>query len=84
MGRRGTVNGASTVYVVFGHTASSFAWTNQTTLTPGSNPLDGVHGAEFDDAVGGDNMGTSIASGDVNGDGISDIITGATNHGRQQ
>ncbi len=64
-------------YVVFGHSSSSYAWTNQTTLTPGSNPLDGVHGAEFDDAVGGDNMGTSIASGDVNGDGISDIITGA-------
>ena len=67
---------AGAVYVIFGHTG---AWKSATTLTPdsGTNPIDGIHGAEVD---GGyySYIGSSLATGDINGDGIADLIIGAS------
>ena len=62
------------VYVVFG---KSSGWAAATSLTSGSNPLDGTHGAEFDGAAASAILSTSVATGDVNGDGIADLIMGA-------
>lgn len=54
-------------YVIFGKTNG---WSGTaTTLTSGINPLDGTHGFELDGDTG------AVAVGDVNGDGIGDIIT---------
>jgi hypothetical protein len=39
--------------------------------------LNGINGAEFDGPAGA-NAGSSVAVGDVNGDGIGDLIIGAT------
>ncbi len=45
-------------------------------LTSGVAPLNGTAGAEFDGAAVSTFVGWSVAAGDVNGDGIADIITG--------
>ena len=71
----GSNSSAGAVYVVFGKTG---AWSSTaTTLTSGSNPLDGTHGTEFDGAAHNYYVGHAIATGDVNGDGIADLIIGA-------
>lgn len=46
--------------------------------------LDGTNGAEFDwSANPGMVFATSVTTGDVNGDGIADIVTGSSDHGLQ-
>ena len=71
-----SISDAGAVYVIFGHTGT---WSSTaTTLTSGSNPLDGTHGAEFDGAATNDDVGISVATGDVNGDGIPDLVIGAS------
>jgi hypothetical protein len=62
------------VYVVFG---KSGAWSG-TPTTLNSTFLNGINGAEFDGAAGASLTGNSVAAGDVNHDGIADIIIGAT------
>jgi Ca2+-binding RTX toxin-like protein len=58
-------------YVVFGSTAGFPAEFNLSTI-------DGTNGFKLSGAVGGDSFGHSVfAAGDVNGDGIDDVIVGA-------
>ncbi len=72
--RPGT-NTAGSSYVVFGR-AEGFA----ATLDLGA--LDGTNGFRIDGAAKGDYSGTSVASaGDVNGDGLDDLIIGASGAG---
>lgn len=64
-----TATNAGAVYLVFGHTGS---WTNPL-ITLSS--LNGINGVKFTGVVGGDNTGGSVSTaGDVNADGIDDII----------
>ena len=62
-------------YVVFGRdtaTAGDFA------ATIALSSLDGINGFRLDGAAAGDNSGVSVSSaGDVNGDGIDDLLVGA-------
>lgn len=47
-------------------------------LTAGAGGfLNGINGVEFDGAGANDEVGQSLATGDVNDDGISDLIIGA-------
>ncbi len=59
---------AGEVYLIYG---KSSQWVDTDLFTPPS----GV--ARFWGADGGDNLGSSVASGDVNGDGFDDLILGA-------
>jgi len=64
-------------YVVFGKNA---AWgpAGYVVLNTGSgNLIDGTQGFRLDGALAGDGTGVSITTGDINGDGIPDIIIGA-------
>jgi hypothetical protein len=70
IGAWGANSSAGKVYVVFGN-RSGF---------PSPLPLsslNGTNGFELDDGVAGDRAGFSVAAGDVNGDGIADILIGA-------
>ena len=53
------------------------SWASSQTLTSGTAPLNGTDGVEFDGATGGIEAGASEAIGDVNGDGIPDLLIGA-------
>ncbi|MDX2258273.1 MAG: hypothetical protein NW205_05085, partial [Hyphomicrobiaceae bacterium] len=67
----GSASGAS--YVVFGKAGGFSANVNLSTL-------DGTNGFQVSGEVAGDAIGTSVRSaGDVNGDGLDDLIIGATN-----
>jgi len=82
-------SGAGKVYVVIGSTSGSPPWAGGTfTLAPApaSNTTNGTYGIEIDNddsytAGGGAGAkplaGTSVAAGDINGDGIDDLIIGA-------
>ena len=62
------------VDVVFG---KKTGWTSPISLTSGSTGfLNGENGFELDGAAGNDHCGWSLATGDVNGDGIPDMIIG--------
>ncbi|MGH8577148.1 MAG: integrin alpha [Gammaproteobacteria bacterium] len=66
-------SGAS--YVVFGHTGRFPASLNLSSL-------DGRNGFRLDGAAGGERSGYSVsAAGDVNGDGLADLLIGAPNAG---
>ncbi|TFF22006.1 hypothetical protein E3C22_15265 [Jiella endophytica] len=66
-------NQSGSAYVVFGTTAGFDATLNLA-------DLDGSNGFRLDGAVAGDGFGWSIASaGDVNGDGIDDLVVSAAN-----
>lgn len=66
---------AGAVYVVFGKTS---AFGPEVSLSA----LDGVSGFRIDGESDGDRFGVSVnASGDVNGDGVTDVVIGAGNAG---
>jgi hypothetical protein len=69
IGASGANSGAGKVYVVFG-TRGGFA-----DPLPLSS-LDGTNGFELD-GLSGDQAGFSVSAGDVNGDGVADILIGA-------
>jgi len=58
-------------YVVFGKTGS---WTNPTLLSG----LNGTNGSEFDGYQTNDQDGRTVAAGDINGDGIADLISSSS------
>jgi len=61
-------------YLVYGKAGS---WTSPQPLTPGAgNFINGINGFRLDGVDALDNIGDAVAIGDVNGDGIPDIITG--------
>jgi hypothetical protein len=67
----GAINKAGSTYVVFG---SGSAFSSNTNLSS----LDGTNGFRLDGIDSDDQSGVSVANaGDVNGDGIDDIIIGA-------
>jgi len=64
-------------YVIFGKRGT---WGNAATVSLDTTPpgiIDGVQGTLFNGTVAGGAAGSSIAAGDLNGDGIPDIIIGA-------
>lgn len=63
---------AGAVYVIFGSSVPVINPVDVTTLT-------GSNGFIVEGNASGDHLGESLASGDVNGDGIMDIIVGAPN-----
>ena len=65
------------VYVVFGHTGS-----NNSTFQ--LTDLNGTNGFKIAGLNTNDHLGVSISTGDVNGDGVSDLIMGASNKGADQ
>jgi len=75
---RSQINGGA--YVVIGHAANNVANMNL-------SALDGLNGFQIVGAAAGDSAGYSVsAAGDVNGDGLGDVIVGAplasTNNGQ--
>ena len=71
IGAPGIAGSAGKAYVVFGVKP----WGGAATF---SLPPTGVNGFEMDGSSG-EGAGTSVASGDINGDGVSDVIIGAPN-----
>ena len=72
LGSPGGINEAGMTYVVFGKNTT---WNNTVYL----KNFDGIKGVELDGILNG-RSGSSVSSaGDVNGDGIQDIIIGAPN-----
>ncbi len=72
IGGPGAIGGAGSSYVVFGKASG---WTSTLALSS----LNGVNGFRIDGVTGGDGSGRSVSSaGDVNGDGIADLIIGAS------
>ncbi len=67
---------AGTVYVVFGGTLPPVL-DMAAELAPGANLV--MRGAAGSLTFGDDNLGSAVASGDVNGDGITDILAVAEN-----
>jgi len=76
--------GAGYTYVIFGGAArkGGAAWSNTNSLDPGAGSpvISGIDGFRLDGAAG-DNAGTSVAAGDINGDGSADLIIGAPGNG---
>jgi len=72
------------VYVVFGGSGPSGSWANGPYTLDKGNPksiLDGTNGIELDGTATGSNWGYILATGDVNGDGVADIIIAGLNNG---
>jgi len=68
-------NAAGETYVVFGKT-TAFTSVVELSLLDGSTGFV-LHGIDGGNPYGGDSSGCSVGSGDINGDGIDDIIIGA-------
>ena len=64
-------------YVVFGKSGSWGAAGNKVLNIGAGNLIDGTQGVRFDGTISNDQSGFSVATGDVNGDGIPDIIIGS-------
>lgn len=69
----GALGNAGSVFVLFG---SQSAWAATFDLST----LDGTNGIRLDGVTAGDLVGRSVASGDVTGDGYSDIVIGASGY----
>lgn len=74
------------IYVVYGGrtgagNSAGTAWTSCHPCTLNSTFLNGVNGVEFDGQTTNQGIGSGLAAGDVNGDGVADIAigTGLTN-----
>jgi hypothetical protein len=68
------------VYVVYGGTTmkNGTAWsTCPCTLTAGGAVINATNGFRLDGATSNDNLGFTVAAGDINGDGTTDIVIGA-------
>ena len=71
-------NNAGESYVVFGGEYGVKGWTD-TNSSLNLDTLDGDNGFRLDGISSGDQSGISVSSaGDVNGDGLDDILIGAT------
>ena len=85
-GAAGASSAAGSVYVVYGGSGpkSGGAWPATQSLTAawlsngGSAASPAVNGFRLDGVTAGDNVGSSVASGDVNGDGVADMVIGAS------
>jgi DNA-binding beta-propeller fold protein YncE len=75
----GTNSGSA--YVVYGGASGRMkdgtAWAATNLLTAASKPIDGSNGFRLDSATAWDITGSSVAVGDINGDGYPDIFIGA-------
>lgn len=69
-----TYNGAT--YVIFGGTG---AWASSVDATKlaGSTVVNGTNGVRIEGATALDHSGSAVASADINGDGIADLVIGA-------
>ncbi|MEZ5443050.1 MAG: integrin alpha [Lysobacterales bacterium] len=63
--------GAGSSYVVFGRSTGGFPAVIQLST------LDGSNGVRFDGVAAEDQSGTVSAAGDINGDGVDDVVIGA-------
>jgi Bacterial Ig domain/FG-GAP-like repeat/FG-GAP repeat len=78
IGAPSTSNGAGRVYVVFGKETAFTSPVDLTNLGTGGFIIDGLSGDDLGAHDGGDQLGFSVsAAGDVNGDGVVDLIIGA-------
>lgn len=75
VGASGSAESPGAAYVLFG--------SNSLSASIDVTGLDGSDGFRLDGASNGDQFGISVASGDVNGDAISDLIVGASGVGTQ-
>jgi FG-GAP repeat len=67
-----SVSTAGSSYVLFGRSSAAFA------ATMSLSTLNGTNGFRLDGVLIGDGSGTDVAAaGDINGDGIADLIVGA-------
>ena len=67
---------AGYTYVVFGKTAT-WGWRGNVVLNTGAELIDGTQGSRLDGVTSGDSAGYVVATGDINGDGVKDVIIGA-------
>ena len=74
IGASATNGGKGSVFVVYGTSASMPTVFDLTTLN-------GTNGFRIDSTTAGESIGLSLATGDINGDGIADIITGQNGSG---
>jgi hypothetical protein len=69
---------AGFTYVIFGKRTGWGAPSGNLMLNTGyGNLIDGTYGIRFDGVTANNQAGYSVATGDVNGDGIADLIIGA-------
>ena len=75
IGAYGGPNGAGASYVVFGRNTAQ----NPFPARLGLSSLDGTNGFRLNGVAAGDGSGAAVsAAGDVNGDGLSDLLIGAS------